>query len=233
YRHAMSLLIGNNQDTSDQDTALELLHSSADRGYAPSQTAMGAIYEKGVLRLQDIPQAILWYSKAAAQNDWIAQFSLGRIYFFGKGVARDTSEAKKWFTAASASGDSGSAFFLGLLNEGSQGAPPNYSEAARWYRQSAECGNPFAQEKLAHLLLEGRGVPRNPQEAYAWLLVAAEFGNARVQQQLQSMEFDLGSTGAHAARKQALELRDSILGHQNGCGEWPGQYAEEPTAPSL
>ena len=46
YRHAMSLLIGNNQDTSDQDTALELLHSSADRGYAPSQTAMGAIYEE-------------------------------------------------------------------------------------------------------------------------------------------------------------------------------------------
>lgn len=234
YRHAMSLLIGNNQDKSDQDEALELLHAAADRGYAPGQTAMGAIYEEGVLRAQDIPQAILWYRKAAAQDDWIAQFSLGRIYFFGKGTARDTSEAKKWFTAAARSGDSGSALFLGLLNDRDQGASPNYPEAAKWYRQSAERGNPYAQEKLAHLLLEGRGVLRNPQEAYAWLLVAAELGNARVQQQLQSMENDLGSTGAYAARKQALEIRDSISGHgQNGCGDWPEQYAEEPTAPSL
>jgi TPR repeat protein len=234
YRQAMSLLLAGNPNASDRDQALTLLRAAASRDYAPAETALGTIYEQGILITKEASQAILFYRKAADQGDWIAQFSLGRIYFLGLGTATDTTAAKKWFTQAAGAGDSGSAFFLGLLNDHDLGNPPDYVDAARWYRFAAERGNPFAQERLARLLLEGRGVKQNRQEGYAWLLMAVEFGNRQAQAKLDSMEGDLGKSGADAARKQALEMRDRILGYtRTDCAGWDGQYGESPTAPPL
>jgi len=234
YRQAMSLLLAGNPNASDRDQAITLLRAALSQNYAPAQTALGTIDEKAILVTQEVSQAILFYNKAADQGDWIAQFSLGRIYFLGLGTATDTTAAKKWFTQASAAGDSGSAFFLGLLNDHDLGNPPDHVDAARWYRFAAERGNPFAQERLARLLLEGRGVKQNRQEGYAWLLVAVEFGNRQVQARLNSMEGDLGKSGADAAKKQALEMRERVLAYtRNACAGWDGQYGESPTAPPL
>jgi TPR repeat protein len=232
YRQAMSLLLAGNPNASDRDQAVTLLRAAASQDYAPAETALGTIYEQGILVTKEVSQAILFYRKAADQGDWIAQFSLGRIYFLGLGTATDTTAAKKWFTQGAGAGDSGSAFFLGLLNDRNFGN--SAVDAAKWYRFSAEKGNPFAQERLARLLLEGRGVKQNRQEGYAWLLVAVEFGNHQVQAKLVSMEGDLGKSAAGAARKQALEMRERILGYtRNDCAGWDGQYSESPTAPPL
>ena len=234
YRQAMSLLLAGNPNASDRDRAVALLQAAASQNYAPAETALGTIYEQGILVTKEVSKAILFYSKAADQGDWIAQFSLGRIYFLGLGTAKDATAARKWFTQAAAAGDSGSAFFLGLLNDHDLGNPPDYVDAAKWYRFAAERGNRFAPERLAGLLLEGRGVQQNRQEGYAWLLVAVEFGNRHAQAKLDSMEGDLGKSGADAARKQALEMRDQILGYtRNDCAGWDGQYGESPTAPPL
>jgi hypothetical protein len=78
------------------------------------------------------------------------------------------------------------------------------------------------------------GVKQDRQEAYAWLLVAVEFGNDEVREKLSAMEGDLGRAGSDAARKQALEMRERILGYtRNACAAWDGQYGELPTAPPL
>lgn len=234
YQHAMSLLLTGNTNQSDRDQAIMLLRAAAAQDFVPAETALGTIYEEGVLTAPDTSQAILWFRKAADQGNWIAQFSLGRIYFFGVGIPRETMAAKKWFTQATASEDSGSAFFLGLLNDRDGGDSPDYSEAARWYRFSAERGNPFAQEKLARLLLEGLGTRQNRQEAYAWLLVAVELGNSQVQPKLLSMESDLGKTSADAAKKQALKMREHIFDYtRKDCSRWNGQYSDSPTPPPL
>jgi hypothetical protein len=77
-------------------------------------------------------------------------------------------------------------------------------------------------------------VKQDRQEGYAWLLVAVEFGNHQVQARLLSIESDLGKSAADAARKQALEMRERILGYtRNDCASWGGQYGESPTAPPL
>ena len=235
YKQAISLLLGNNTSTSDQDEALRLLRAAADQSYFPAETGLGTVYENGSLIAKDIPQAIRWYTRAAEQGDWIAQLSLGRLYFVGDGISRDTTMAKKWLQQAAASGDSGSAFYLGLLNDAGQGTITNYAEAARWYKQAAEAGNPFAQQALASLLLRGQGVQRDAQQAYVWLLVAYEFGNHEVNPQLKSMEADLGKTGADAARQQAVTLHDQIaqIRAGNECNGWPGQYSQSPTPPPL
>lgn len=235
YKQAIGLLLGNNTSTQDQDEALRLLRLAADQGYIPAATGLGTVYESGSLVTKDIPQAIVWYTKSAEQGDWIAQLSLGRLYFLGDGISRDTTTAKKWLQQAAASGDGGAAFYLGLLNDAGQGTTTNYAEAARWYKQAAEAGNPFAQQALASLLLRGQGVPRDLQQAYVWLLVASEFGNHEVNTQLQSMEADLGKTGADAARQQAVTVHDQIAQNRAGneCNGWPGQYSQSPTAPPL
>lgn len=233
YRKAMSLLLGDNVDSMGRTDAVNLLQSAADQGLAPAQTALATAYEQGALVTEDIQRAILWYTKAANQGDWIAQLSLGRIYFRGFSVPQDTAAAKKWFTLAAASGDSISAYYLGRLSD-QDAAAANPSEAAKWYRQSAEAGNPFAQERLGRLWLKGLAGSGSRQEAYVWLLVAVELGNQRALEPLQSMESDIGKSGADAARRQALELRDRILAHrQIACGGWEGQYGDSPTPPPL
>ena len=233
YRKAMGLLLGNNASLQDRDDALNLLQSAADQGFALAQTALGTAYELGMLSSADIQRAINWYTKAANQGDWIAQFSLGRIYFHGFGVPRDATAARKWFALSAVSGDGGSAYYLGrLFDEGERAA--DFPQAAKWYRQSAEKGNPFAQERLGQLWLKGLVGSGSRQEAYTWLLVAVEFGNSHALQTLQSMESDIGKSGADAARKQALEIRDRILGYrERACGQWDGQYADLPTPPPL
>lgn len=234
YRQAMSLLLAGNPSQSDRDRAVTLLRAAASKNYTPAETALGTIYQEGVLVAPDSTEAVYWYRKAADKGDWIAQFWLGKIYFLGLGTAPDVATAKKWFTQAVAAGDSGSAFFLGTLNDRDNNSSPDYAEAAKWYRLSAERGNPFAQEQLARLLLEGLGIKQNRQEAYMWLLVAVELGNSRAQIKLSSMESDLGKPAADVARKQALEMYERILGYtRTDCAGWDGQYGDSPTAPPL
>lgn len=234
----MSLLLANNNSQVDLNDALNLLRLSADQGYAPAQTALGNAYERGFVVLADTQRAIDWYKKAAEQGDWVAQFSLGRMYFLENPVTRDVSAAKKWLALAAADPrDSGASFLLGLLYDAGQGTATDYPVAAKWYRQSAERGNPFAMERLASLLLKGvvggSGL-QNKEEAYILLLVASELGSHRADHQLRSMEFDLGKTGADAARSKALDMRDRVLGYaRQACGGWEGQYSSSPAPPTL
>ena len=235
YRKAMGFLLTVSPSLQERDEALTLFRSAAEQKYVPAQTALGTLYERGNLATQDIRQAISWYEKAANQGDWIAQLALGRIYFLGIGVSRDTSAAKKWLKMAVDSGDAGSAFYLGLLNDEGQGTVIDLGEAAKWYRQAAEAGNPFAQQKLATLLLKGVGTQRDAPQAYTWLLVASGFGNHGADGQLQSIQADLGTTGANTARIQAASLREQVLKKlsSNTCNGWKGQFSEFPEAPPL
>ncbi|HEV2964404.1 MAG TPA: tetratricopeptide repeat protein [Candidatus Angelobacter sp.] len=235
YRKAMGLLLTINPSVQERDEALTLFRSAAEQKYVPAQTALGTLYERGNLATQDIRQAISWYEKAANQGDWIAQLALGRIYFLGIGISRDTSTAKKWLRMGADSGDPGSAFYLGLLNDEGQGSVIDLGEAAKWYRIAAEAGNPFAQQKLAILLLKGVGMKRDAAQAYTWLLVASSFGNHGADNQLQSMQADLGTTGANTARTEAAGLRQQVLKKlgSNECQGWRGQFSEFPEPPTL
>ena len=116
YRKAMSLLVAHNNNPVDVSDALYLLRLSADGGFAPAQTALGTAYERGFGVAPDVHWAIDWYTKAAKQGDWVAQFSLGRLYLQGNLLQRDFTEARKWLEMAAADPrDSGASFLLGTL----------------------------------------------------------------------------------------------------------------------
>ena len=64
-------------------SALALLRPLADRGDPEAQKDLGLIFDNGDGVPRDGAQAVLWYRKAAGQDNVEAQGKLGLIYFGG------------------------------------------------------------------------------------------------------------------------------------------------------
>lgn len=68
----------------DEDTAIESLFKSAEAGYAESQSQLGGgyAYRPDLIKRKgaDIDSAVIWWLKAAEQDDWVAQEKLAQHY---------------------------------------------------------------------------------------------------------------------------------------------------------
>lgn len=80
----------------DVVTAVKLLRSAADAGYAPAQARLAAILDAA----EEDAAAIGLYRKAAAQGNAAGEYGLGLMYAKGEGTRRDHAEALKWFRRA-------------------------------------------------------------------------------------------------------------------------------------
>lgn len=72
----------------------------AQRGDPDAQYYVGKAYEQGIGTHKDMKQALLWYSKAAQQNQYKAQYKLGNLYEYGTGVKQDIRRAMEWYKLA-------------------------------------------------------------------------------------------------------------------------------------
>src|SRR6267378_2497770 len=84
YERGMNALLGTGVGHNDQ-TALQLLRTSAELGYLPAQTVLGYFYDTGSIVAAEPGQAVEWYRKAADQGDPLAAWLLGRLYYTGSG----------------------------------------------------------------------------------------------------------------------------------------------------
>lgn len=88
----------------DEDTAIESLFKSAEAGYAESQSQLGGCYayrpdlikRKGA----DIDSAVIWWLRAAEQDEWMAQRDLAYYY----ADIQDWKQAKFWLKRAKKNG---------------------------------------------------------------------------------------------------------------------------------
>ena len=70
-----------------------------------AQVALAGLLASGGPGLsQDLAAAVLWYQRAAAAGDPVAQMNLGEFYARGRGVARDRRRALAWFSLAAEQG---------------------------------------------------------------------------------------------------------------------------------
>ena len=121
--------------------------------------------------------AILWYGRAAVENDPRAQYRLGVIFEKGLGVDRDYDESLKWYRAAANRQWAPAQYHLAALYESGRGLPQDEKEAIRWYERAARQGVVGAQSRLAEMYEAGRGVDRNDAEAYVWSSIAVANGD--------------------------------------------------------
>ena len=124
-------------DKSDYATAMRLWRPLADRGDAPLQSLLGAMYAEGQGVPQDYAQAVSWYRKAADQGHANAQYNLGNQYYKGQGVPQDYAQAVAWYRKAADQGDAGAQNNLGNQYYKGQGVPQDYIQAHMWSNLAA------------------------------------------------------------------------------------------------
>lgn len=98
YRLGQYYLTGNDSlgIYMNEETGVELIRQTAERGNAPAQFRLALCYEEGQGLSQDYGQAVYWWRKAAEQGYAWAQYSLGICYAEGIGVDRDSKQAEYW-----------------------------------------------------------------------------------------------------------------------------------------
>ena len=161
--------------------ALEWLQKSADQGYAPSQTAIGASYDKGELGLEKNPQkAVEWYRKAADQGYAPAQTAIGTSYDKGElGLEKNPQKVVEWYRKAADQGYAPAQALIGLSYiNGLYGTEKNYQKAVEWLQKSADQGFTTAQYFVGVLFFCEDTGTKNLELAYKYLTEASTSSDA-------------------------------------------------------
>jgi uncharacterized protein len=140
----------------DYREAMVWFKKAADRGYAPSQAAICAMYIAGEGVPEDFEEGISWCKKSADQGYAAAQRVLGVGYLNGQGVPRDLDKAVAWLRKAAEQGDAESQFRVGNLYRRGEGLPQDSDQARAWYRKATAQKYEGARTALAAMDAEDR-----------------------------------------------------------------------------
>lgn len=124
----------------DEAYALELFRQAAELGYKFSQYKLGCAYEYGLMACPIDPRlSIMWYSKAATQEEHQAELALSGWYLTGsEGVlGQSDTEAYLWARKAAIAGLAKAEYAMGYFTEVGIGVPANLEDAKRWYWRAA------------------------------------------------------------------------------------------------
>jgi TPR repeat protein len=124
----------------DEAYAFTLFKQAADLGYKFSQFRMGCAYEYGLMGCPIDPRlSIMWYSKAATQEEHQSELALSGWYLTGSdGVLQQSdTEAYLWARKAAMAGLAKAEYAMGYFTEVGIGVPANLEDAKRWYWRAA------------------------------------------------------------------------------------------------
>ena len=124
----------------DEAYSFSLFQQSADLGYKFSQFRLGAAYEYGLFNCPIDPRlSIMWYSRAAAQEEHQSELALSGWYLTGsEGVLQQSdTEAYLWARKAAMAGLAKAEYAMGYFTEVGIGSPANLEDAKRGYWRAA------------------------------------------------------------------------------------------------
>ena len=155
-------LIGSSRIEHDDDSALQWIRKSADKGHGRACAELGSMYENGRFFDVDLYLAKLYYDKGAAKGNRKCK----------KGAARmdDTLswENNREFLITYNGAHRGNMFDqckLGINFENGEYVQKNEKEAVRWYKKSADQGYYLAYQALGLCYAYGRGVNTDANRA--------------------------------------------------------------------
>lgn len=129
----------------DEAYALQLFEQAAQLGYKFSQFRMGCAYEYGLMGCPVDPRlSIMWYSRAATQEEHQSELALSGWYLTGtEGVLQQSdTEAYLWARKAAQAGLAKAEYAMGYFTEVGIGVPANMEDAKRWYWRAASKFHP-------------------------------------------------------------------------------------------
>ncbi|CAL3964190.1 unnamed protein product [Diplocarpon coronariae] len=138
----------------DEAHSFSLFNQSAELGYKFSQFRLGAAFEYGLFNCPIDPrQSIMWYSRAASQQEHQSELALSGWYLTGsEGVLEQSdTEAYLWARKAAMAGLAKAEYAMGYFTEVGIGSPANLEDAKRWYWRAAAQDFPKARERLEDL----------------------------------------------------------------------------------
>ena len=138
------------------------------------------------------PEAIAYWTQAAAKGDIAAAHRLGVEYTDGKPgvVQRDYVKSMAYHRQAAAGGNAPSMFDIGSMYEFGNGVTADIALAAKWYGYSALYGLAQGQYNYATMLETGEGVAKDEIEAYKFYILAARGGFTGIPYDNQKLRID-------------------------------------------
>jgi hypothetical protein len=183
------------------------LKERAEAGDAAAQCQLGLSYSDGVNGLpKSDSEAARWLTKAAEQNNALAEFNLGVFYAQGWGLRKNLAEACKWYLKAAEQNNQDAEINLASCYLNGQGLRKSSAEAYKWYYKAAQqnVGQNLgaAQGGLGYCYMNGVGVQRNDVQAYKWCALSAAKGDSNAQSYLATLESRMSRSAI--AQGQAL-----------------------------
>ncbi len=177
----------------DEAYAFQLFKQAAELGYKFSQFRLGCAFEYGLLGCPIDPRlSIMWYSRAALQEEHQSELALSGWYLTGsEGVLQQSdTEAYLWARKAAMAGLSKAEYAMGYFTEVGIGVAANLEDAKRWYWRAAGKSPSLSFPGCLRkgLLLEDVGVltmecdlqPRtSPRRESGWRISSAPAGAGR------------------------------------------------------
>ena len=124
----------------DPARAFALFQQAAELGYKFAQFRVGAAHEQGALGCPvDARQSIVWYSRAAQQEEHQSELALAGWYLTGADgcVQQSDTEAYLWARKAASAGLAKAEYAMGYFTEVGIGVPADLEAAKRWYWKAA------------------------------------------------------------------------------------------------
>lgn len=201
---------------SDDDLAMELYFTAAQRGHTTAQVAVAYSYAHGLGVEQDWKESVRWYRKAAEAGDPSAQRSMGLSYKNGEGVKQDYGKAVEWFHKAAEQGDADAQYELGIAYYEGRGVDRDYDQSAHWNKKAAEAGKIHSRRLLAWHYIAGEGVKEDLERAKALYRSLLPEGEARDRFALGVLLQGEGQErNDEASHQEAYEMFDTaaFMGH--------------------
>jgi len=123
-------------------------------GYAPAQSNLDVIYDRGRGVPRNDAKAVQWYRKSAEQGDAEAQFNLGVMYDKGRGVPQDDAKAVKWYRRSAKQGFAPAQYNLGFMYVEGQSVSQDHVRAYMWFDLAGAFGDKNARKGRALAAVE-------------------------------------------------------------------------------
>jgi TPR repeat protein len=137
----------------------------AQLNHAPSQRALGCMYEKGLGVRQSSQEAFFWFKKAADQGYAGGEYSLGFMYVKGRYVEQSREQALYWYTKAANQGYAEAQYYIGFAIVNGYYWDLTLEEGILWLKRAAEQGDQWAQWILSYCYMDGEGVEQSYEQA--------------------------------------------------------------------